>query len=41
MKTFVLPVVPRRCDHLRFRMKGTGEMKIYSISRIMEVGGDG
>ena len=41
MGTFVLPVVPRRCDHLRFRMKGTGEMKIYSISRIMEVGGDG
>lgn len=41
MKTFDLPVVPRRCDHLRFRLTGDGECRIYSISRLMEVGGDG
>ena len=39
-KTFVLPVVPRRCDHMRFKITGRGEMRIYSISRIMEVGSD-
>jgi hypothetical protein len=41
MKTFVLPVVPKRCDHLRFRMRGNGGFRIYSITRRMEVGSDG
>ena len=41
MKTFVLPVIPRRCDHLRFRLTGKGTIRIYSINRILEVGGDG
>jgi hypothetical protein len=41
MKTFVLPVIPRRCDHLRFRLSGSGTVRVYSINRIMEVGGDG
>ena len=41
MKTFVLPVVPKRCDHLRFKLTGHGGMKIYDLSRVMEVGGDG
>ena len=40
MKTRVIPVVPRRCDHLRFRIKGKGEIRIYSIARNMEVGSD-
>jgi hypothetical protein len=41
MKTFVLPVIPRRCDHLRFRLTGKGTIRIYSINRILEVGADG
>ena len=41
MRTFVLPVVPKRCDHLRFKISGHGDMKIYDVSRVMEVGGDG
>ena len=41
MRTFVLPIVPRRCDHIRFKIVGHGGAKIYSISRILEVGGDG
>ena len=41
MRNFVLPVIPRRCDHLRFRLSGNGEMRIYSICRILEVGADG
>ena len=41
LRTFVLPVIPKRCDHVRFKLTGKGDAKIYDISRIMEVGGDG
>ena len=41
ISSFVVPVVPRRCDHLRFRLKGHGRVRVYSISRILEVGSDG
>ena len=40
-RNFVLPVIPKRCDHMRFRIRGKGDMRIYSISRILEVGADG
>ena len=35
-----LPVRPRRCDHLRLRLEGTGQLRLFSISRIMEKGSD-
>lgn len=41
MRTFVLPVIPKRADHVRFKVTGHGEAKIYDISRVLEVGGDG
>ena len=41
LRSFVLPVRPKRCDHVRFKLEGVGDVKIYDISRIMEVGGDG
>ena len=41
MGNIMIPVLPRRCDHLRFRIKGRGECRIYSIARVMEVGSDG
>lgn len=41
IRTFVLPVVPRRCDHVRYKLVGSGGVTVYTISRIMEVGGDG
>ena len=41
LNTFVLPVIPKRCDHVRFKLEGHGDCTIYDISRIMEVGGDG
>ena len=37
----MIPVLPRRCDHLRFRIKGKGDCRIYSITRMLEVGADG
>lgn len=40
-KTFMLPVIPRRCDHLQVRISGKGRCRIYSISRILEVSTDG
>lgn len=41
LRTFVWPVIPRRCDHVRFKLQGHGPVKVFDISRIMEVGGDG
>ena len=38
--TVVVPIRPRRCDHLRMRLTGTGDVKIYSIARTLEVGSD-
>lgn len=40
-RTFMLPVRPRRCDHFRFRIEGTGDIRIYSFAKIFEVGSDG
>lgn len=40
-RSFSVPVVPRRCDHFRVRIEGVGECKIYSISKVMEIGSDG
>lgn len=41
LRTFLLPIVPRRCDHVRMKLQGTGEMKLFSIARILEIGSDG
>lgn len=41
LDSYLIPIIPRRCDHLRFRLSGDGACKIYSISRQMEVAGDG
>lgn len=38
--SFVLPVAPRRCDHLRIRFSGTKAIKIYSITKYVEQGSD-
>ena len=38
LKTFSIPVKPKRCDHLRLRIEGEGEAKIYSITRTFEQG---
>jgi len=35
-----LPIRPRRCDHLRMRLVGNGDVKIFSISRKLEVSSD-
>lgn len=40
LSTFTFPVRPKRCDHLRLKLVGTGATKIYSISKTMEQGSD-
>lgn len=39
-RTFTLPVIPIRCDHMRIKIVGMGECKIFSIAKILEVGSD-
>ena len=38
--SFVIPVIPQRCDHFRIRLSGEGDVKIYSIAKIIEQGSD-
>ncbi len=38
--SFLLPVRPRRCDHFRYRLSGTGDIKIYSLAKLYEGGSD-
>ncbi len=40
LRTFLLPVRPARCDHLKFRLTGKGEMKLFSLARVLEAGSD-
>ena len=35
-----MPVRPRRCDHLRLRLEGKGEVSLFSLARVMEGGSD-
>lgn len=41
LQTFLLPIIPRRCDHCQLRISGTGRINIYSVAREYENGGDG
>lgn len=40
LQTFNVPIRPRRCDHLRLRIEGKGDAKIYSICKTIEQGSD-
>ena len=39
-RTVTLPVRPRRCDHMRMKLKGRGEVRLYSIAKILTIGSD-
>lgn len=38
--SFSIPIRPRRCDHFRLRLTGYGEIRLYSIVKQIEIGGD-
>lgn len=40
LRSFRLPLRPRRCDHMRLRFRGTGPVKIYSVAQVYEKGSD-
>lgn len=40
LRTFAVPIRPKRCDHLRLKILGNGEAKIYSICKTTEQGSD-
>lgn len=40
LRTFTLPIKPKRCDHLKLRIEGEGNAKIYSLSKTVEIGSD-
>jgi hypothetical protein len=40
LRSFTVPIKPRRCDHLRLRIVGEGEAQIYSIAKTIEQGSD-
>lgn len=40
LRTFTLPIKPKRCDHLKLKFEGEGDAKIYAISKTVEIGSD-
>lgn len=40
LRSFTVPIRPHRCDHLRLRIEGKGEAKIYSIAKTTEQGSE-
>ena len=39
-RSYILPLVPRRCDHFRIKITGTGEGHIHSLTREYYVGSE-
>ena len=40
LRSFTVPIIPRRCDHMKVRISGVGDCKIYSFTRTVEEGSD-
>jgi hypothetical protein len=40
LRSFYLPIRPKRCDHMKLRIEGTGMAKVYSITKTIEQGSD-
>ena len=39
-KTFTVPVIPKRCDHFKYKIVGKGGCKVHSITKTTEQGSD-
>jgi hypothetical protein len=39
-RTFTVPVIPKRCDHFKYKIVGKGGCKIHSITKTLEQGSD-
>ena len=40
LRSFTVPIIPRRCDHMKVRISGVGDCKIYSFTRTVEEGSE-
>ena len=40
LRSFSLPIRPKRCDHMKLRIEGEGMVKIYSITKTIEQGSE-
>lgn len=40
LRSFTVPVRPRRCDHLRLRLEGKGKAMVFAITKSMSEGSD-
>lgn len=40
LRSFSLPIRPKRCDHMKLRIDGVGMAKIYSITKTIEQGSE-
>ena len=40
LRSFSLPIRPKRCDHMKLRIEGVGIVKIYSITKTIEQGSE-
>lgn len=40
-RSYTIPIAVRRCDHMKLRMSGTGDIRIFSIAMVREEGSDG
>ena len=39
-RTFTVPIIPKRCDHFKYKIVGKGGCKIHSITKTIEQGSD-
>lgn len=39
-RTYSIPVIPRRCDHFQYKIRGTGNVKVLGITKVIEQGSD-
>lgn len=40
LRSFSLPIRPKRCDHMRLRIEGEGAARLYSLTKTVEQGSD-
>ena len=40
-RTYSVPIIPKRCDHFKYKIKGRGSCKIHSVTKTIEEGSDG
>ncbi len=40
LHSIVVPILPVRCDHMAIRLEGTGDFRLYSLTKTIEDGSD-